>query len=113
MYAANIKDLNKKIELIKYPHSPMLAVMKGLKFSDHEFVLHPGDRLVVYTDGIPEASDFQHTLFGTDRMLAALNREPSASPRTILENVETRIRQFVAREEQFDDMTMLCLEYRG
>ena len=87
--------------------------LEDVRYHEYEMHLEPGSRLFLYTDGIPEASDFQHTLFGTDRMLAALNREPSASPRTILENVETRIRQFVAREEQFDDMTMLCLEYRG
>jgi sigma-B regulation protein RsbU (phosphoserine phosphatase) len=100
-------------ELFKDRHSFVIGGLEDVRYHEYEMHLEPGSRLFLYTDGIPEASDFQHTLFGTDRMLAALNREPSASPRTILENVETRIRQFVAREEQFDDMTMLCLEYRG
>ncbi|MBQ1787625.1 MAG: SpoIIE family protein phosphatase, partial [Erysipelotrichaceae bacterium] len=67
----------------------------------------------VYTDGVPEATDKNNTLFGTDRMLEALNKDPGADPETILKNVNEGINGFVRKAEQFDDVTMLCLEYKG
>lgn len=51
-------------------------------------------------------------MFGTDWMLAALNIAPDAEPKTILRNVREAVDGFVKEAEQFDDLTMLCLEYR-
>jgi sigma-B regulation protein RsbU (phosphoserine phosphatase) len=52
-------------------------------------------------------------MFGTERMLEALNREPTAAPKAILQNVKAAVDSFVLDAEQFDDMTMLCVEYKG
>jgi sigma-B regulation protein RsbU (phosphoserine phosphatase) len=46
-------------------------------------------------------------------MLAALNSAPEASPQDILRNVRMAVDLFVQNEEQFDDLTMLCIEYKG
>ncbi len=102
-----------KFELMIYRHSPAVATMEGIRFREHEFELHPGDTLFVYTDGVPEATNTENELFGPDRMLEALNREPDAHPETILANVTNGINEFVAGAEQFDDITMLCLKYYG
>ena len=69
-----------KYELVVYRHSPAVAAMEGIPFREHSFELHPGDRLFVYTDGVPEATNADNELFGTDRMLEALNRIPWRSP---------------------------------
>ena len=102
-----------KFELNVYPHSPAVAVMEGIPFREHEFELNAGDRIFVYTDGVPEATNASSELFGTDRMLEALNRDPSASPEEIIANVTSGIAEFVGDAEQFDDTTMLCLYYKG
>ena len=52
-------------------------------------------------------------MFGTERMLAALSAEPDASPEKTLANVSDAVKAFVKEAEQFDDLTMMCLEYRG
>ena len=100
-------------ELIVYRHSPAVATMEGIRFREHEFELHPGDSLFVYTDGIPEATNARNELFGTDRMLEALNREPDAAPEQVLKNVRMGVNAFVQDAEQFDDLTMLCFCYHG
>ncbi len=100
-------------ELIQYRHSPAVATMEGIRFREHEFELHPGDSLFVYTDGVPEATDARNELFGTDRMLKALNSNVNAEPREILKNVRASVDAFVKDAEQFDDLTMLCLRYYG
>ncbi len=100
-------------ELVTYRHSPAVAVMEGMRFREHSFELHPGDRLFVYTDGVPEATDTEERLFGTDRMLEALNTDPAADPKTLLANVRQSIDAFAGDAPQFDDITMLGFFYTG
>ena len=76
-------------------------------------LLSPGDKLFLYTDGVPEAADTENECFGEDGMLSALNRDPTASPEQLLKNVRSSVDAFVKGAEQFDDLTMLCLEYKG
>ena len=87
--------------------------MDGLKYKEYELTLNPGDKLFVYTDGVPEATSEEQELFGTDRMIEALNQDPDASPEQTLENVRAAIDHFVKDAEQFDDLTMLCFEFKG
>ncbi len=104
---------NGSYDLVKYTHSPAVAVMEGIPFKEHSFELHPGDTLFVYTDGVTEATNADNQLFGTDRMLEALNKEPDASPQRLLRNVRNGINRFVGSAPQFDDITMLALRYFG
>jgi hypothetical protein len=69
--------------------------------------------LITYTDGVVEATSAEKELFGTERMIDALNVDPDASPQEILRNVRASVDGFVKEAEQFDDLTMLCVEYRG
>ena len=100
-------------ELAVYRHSPAVATMEGLRFREHPFELHPGDRLFVYTDGVPEATDGNNELFGTDRMLSALNRDPEAAPEQLLRTVREQIDAFVGDVPQFDDITMMGFCFVG
>ena len=100
-------------ELDMYMHSPPLAMMENLRYSEHEFVMKPGDSLFVYTDGIPEATSLDNELMGTEKMLEALNSDPDAGPEKVLSDVEKGVKDFVGNAEQFDDMTMLCFRYNG
>ncbi len=102
-----------KFELEIYRHSPAVAAMEGVRFQDHGFQLQPGDTLFVYTDGASEAINQQFELFGTDRLLAALNREPDASPGILLQDVRESILNFASGEPQGDDVTMLAFKYYG
>ena len=46
-------------------------------------------------------------------MIDALNVDPDAAPEQILKNVRAGVDGFVKDAEQFDDLTMLCVEYKG
>ena len=52
-------------------------------------------------------------MFGKEKILEALNETADASPRDILNHVTGAVNEFVKDAEQFDDLTMLCLEYKG
>ena len=100
-------------ELVIYRHSMPVGTMEGIRFEQHEFHLNPGDSIFVYTDGVAEATNGDDELYGTERMLSALNSEPDAQPEQVLGNVMNDINGFVDGAEQFDDITMLCIRYMG
>jgi sigma-B regulation protein RsbU (phosphoserine phosphatase) len=100
-------------ELFKDKHGFVIGGMDNIKYKEYELTLEPGSRLFIYTDGVPEATDGEGNMFGTGRMLDALNRETRACPKDVLRNVRAAVDDFVKDAEQFDDLTMLCLEYRG
>lgn len=102
-----------KFELLKDKHGLVLGGMEFVRYTDYEIQLDKGDKIFVYTDGVPEATDKDHNLFGTDRMVDALNRNPKAGTEEVLKNVRAAVDGFVGIAEQFDDLTMLCLEYNG
>ena len=99
--------------LYKVPHDLLIGGMPGMKYKEYEIQLHPGDKLFLYTDGVPEATNAAEELFGANRMLAALNEKPEAGAKDILSQVRRAVDAFVGDAEQFDDLTMLCLEYKG
>ena len=100
-------------ELVVYRHSPAVATMEGMRFRQHEFQINPGDSLFVYTDGVPEATNAQDEMFGTERMLDAINEVKDRSPEERLRHVKEAIDAFVGDAPQFDDITMLCMDYTG
>ncbi len=100
-------------EVFRDKHGFVLGGMEGVRYKEYELQLHPGDRLFLYTDGVPEATAADESMFGMERMLAALNEVPDASPEQILKKVRSAVDDFVKGAEQFDDLTMLCMEYRG
>ena len=102
-----------KFELFKDKHGFVLGGMDGMKYKEYEIELTPGSKLFLYTDGVPEATNSENELFGTERMIEALNIKPDTEPKEILQNVRSSVDSFVKDAEQFDDLTMLCMVYKG
>lgn len=107
-----VRHENGKFELFKDRHGFVLAGMEGARYREYELELKAGDTLFVYTDGVAEATDAANTLYGTERMLAALNRNEKADPEDLLQNVKEDIDMFVGKAPQFDDITMLALKVK-
>ena len=108
-----LKRKDGKFEIFRDRHGFVVGGMPKIKYKEYEIQLNPGDKFFVYTDGVPEATNASNELFGTDRMTDALNTDPDASPEQILQNVRRAVDDFVQDAEQFDDLTMMCLEYKG
>ncbi len=102
-----------KFELIKDQHGFVVGGMEGMKYKEYTIQLKPGSKLFVYTDGVPEATDKDNKMFGTKRMIDALNKDPNASPEQLLQYVKESVDEFVQEAQQFDDLTMMCLSYHG
>ena len=108
-----VRRKNGKFELVKYRHSPAVATVSGMTFMEHGFELNHGDTIFVYTDGVPEATNGNNQLFGTDRMLEALNRCKENNTHDLLCNVKEAVDSFVGDAPKFDDLTMLGFTYYG
>ena len=100
-------------EVVKDRHGFILGGMAGVKYREYDLQLRPGAKLFVYTDGVPEACNEQQEFFGLERTVSALNQDVNETPQAILENVRNAVKQFVAGAPQFDDLTMMCLQYNG
>ena len=101
-----------EFELYKTKHNIAVGIQSGMVYKDFEMQLGKGDKIFIYTDGVPEATDPYDTLFNTDRMISALNERKDGSPQEFLEIVYTRVKEFVGDRTQFDDLTMVGLELK-
>ena len=108
-----LKAPNGDFEVYKDRHGLVIGGMAGLRYRQYELTMEPGSKLFLYTDGVPEATDAKKQLFGLDRTVAALNEAKNETPRQTLKTVRRKVDEFVEDAEQFDDLTMLCLEYKG
>ncbi|MBQ9023315.1 MAG: SpoIIE family protein phosphatase [Eubacterium sp.] len=106
-----IRTKDGEFKLFKDPHGLVVGGMSGMVYKEYEFKLESGDCIFQYTDGVTEATNSENELFGTKRMLDALNLAPGAEPEEILENVLSGIYTHVNGADQFDDITMLCMKY--
>ena len=96
-------------ELIEKVHGLFLAGMEFTRYKQGELTLEPGDRLLLYTDGVTEAHDRENALYGTERlekMLEAVKDEPGEK---VLDEVLADIGVFADGVPQFDDITMVVL----
>ena len=100
-------------ELLKYKHGIFAGVSKKAKYQNREFEMHPGDCIFVYTDGVPEANNNSEEMFGENRILETLNRDPDAHPEALIHRMKDSVDQFAGGAAQFDDITMLSFKYYG
>ena len=108
-----VRRKGSRFEFYRDKHGFVLGGLKEARYQEYGLRMSPGDKLFVYTDGVPEATAADGKMFGTDRMISALNTCADGSPEAVLSGVRAAVNAFVGDAEPFDDLTMLCLEYHG
>lgn len=104
------KGADFKIE--KTTHGIVVGAFENYKYKDNEITLKKGDKIFLYTDGVPEATNNKNEMFGLDRMVNSLNNNFDKDMESLLKNVKKDVDEFVDGAVQFDDLTMLGLEYK-
>ena len=104
---------NGRFELMKNKHGLVIGAMEGARYKSYELQMEPGSKLFLYTDGVPEATNANNELFGIDRLVQTLREKETGTPKEILAHVDSVVKDFVKDAPQFDDLTMLCIEYIG
>lgn len=101
-----------KTQFLKSRPGFVLAGMEGVKYRLNEVTLLPGDRVFLYTDGVTEATDTDENLYGENRLIEYMGAKRSEDSVTLLHSLKTDIDSFVNGAPQFDDITMLVLDYK-
>lgn len=91
----------------------VLAGMEDVQYTQQELYLEAGDALFLYTDGVTEANNTEHRLYGEERLAKILNKEPELPPQETLNAVWEDVMCYQGEAEQFDDITMLAFYYKG
>ena len=108
-----IMNKNGEFELYKDEGGFVVGWYKGTKYKEYELKLEKGSKVFLYTDGVPEATTIDKVQFGRPRMVETLNKFKDLSPEEIIKHMKEDIDTFVGNSVQFDDITMLCVEYKG
>ena len=93
-------------------HGFAMGCIEDAEYEEYNLRLRKGDKLFLYTDGVTDATDENLNTLGIDNVVAALNKDLKAAPWQMLVIVQNRIDDFVQKAQQFDDITMLALEYK-
>ena len=107
-----LKRADGSFEYLKTSAGFVLAGMEGIRYRVGEITLNPGDRLFLYTDGVPEATNEDNKLYGEDRLLTFMNQNASMEAVKLLPALKANIDEFVGEAPQFDDITMLMFDYK-
>ena len=107
-----LKRADGSFEYLKTRAGFVLAGMEGVRYRVGELMLNPGDRLFLYTDGVPEATNTENQLYGEERLLDFMNRNASVEATKLLPALKANIDEFVGQAPQFDDITMLMFDYK-
>ncbi len=95
------------------PPGLVLGGMEEAVYQTRELVLEPGDRLLLYTDGVTEAMNSEKKLFSEAGLLAQTGSEAPGDIRILVTEVLESVHRFSAGAPQSDDITLLALVYNG
>ena len=91
----------------------ILGGMENMEYPDFEIKLEKGDIIYLYTDGVTEAENVTNELYGTERLLNVIRGNYNCDMKEFCDSIEKDIHDFEKGNEQFDDLTMLALRYKG
>jgi phosphoserine phosphatase RsbU/P len=100
-------------EMLPVPPGLVLGVMEEATYATRTIRLTPGDRLLLYTDGVTEAMDAGQRLFSDERLLGEMAGLAAAEPRRMVERIMAAVHAHAGGTPQSDDITLLALQYKG
>jgi len=103
---------NGKATFMKFKNGFVLGGMEHMKYQEHRIQLAKGDIVYLYTDGVTEAEDKNHNLFGEERLLSCFENKNESNSTALIEHVKESIDEFINGNSQFDDITMLCFKWK-
>lgn len=108
-----IKRKEGPIERINHESGFLLGMVDDMEYDVHKIILHPGDTMLLYTDGVTEAMNGNADLFEESRLQSSLQRLNGSPLKDMLDGINADVLQFAAGAPQADDITMLALQYKG
>lgn len=104
-----IKRASGEIETIKQLHGPIAGAVEGIAYKQDQLLLHQGDLLLMFTDGVSEAMDVDSNLYGDQRIIEFLTDMDGDEPSNAVAGLAKSVEQYAGDVPQFDDITILAL----
>lgn len=106
-----IKKSSENYEWLNFKHDLVLGGFDDFSYHEYEIKLNKGDKIYLYTDGVTEAHNINNELFSDDYLIKVIN-EKNFPPKELIDNIYIKINEFKGEADQFDDITMLSLDYK-
>lgn len=90
----------------------VLGRRRLVRYREKRTKLKPGDKLVLYTDGVTEAQDAAEVFFGDDRLLSVIAREKEHDQQEIVTAIRQAVNDFENGKDHYDDATILALSFK-
>ncbi|HQT95920.1 MAG TPA: PP2C family protein-serine/threonine phosphatase, partial [Thermoanaerobaculaceae bacterium] len=87
------------------------AALAPAGYADHSVTLAPGDRIYLFTDGIPEAADPSEEEFGFERLEGALCDSRADSLQASVDTLVARVETWCGETGVADDVSVLAIEF--
>ena len=87
--------------------------MEDTRYTTKSMIMHPGDTLLVYTDGVTEAMDNEQNLYSEKRLVEVINQCNALCAESFISTIDASLKAFTGGAEQSDDITMLVMQFLG
>lgn len=94
-------------------HGPVAGALEGMAYGGDTITLEPGDRVLLFTDGVTEAMDPDHELYTEERLETLLDETGSTASEDLVGEVFASVKEHQGRAEQSDDITILSVRFDG
>ena len=106
-----LRRADASVESLDAAGGVVLGVMPDVEFTDHVVQLRPGDRLVMYTDGVTEACNAAHEAYGESRLIAELRAHGDGTAAALVKRICDSVTSFAGGAAQSDDITLAVLAW--
>jgi len=106
-----VRRADGSVEVLSGAVGLVLGVMPGIAYPDHTLQLLPGDRLVLYTDGVTEAFNSADEAYGTERLITEVKAHGNAAAAALVERICRSVTTFAGGAPQSDDITLTVLAW--
>jgi two-component system response regulator len=90
------------------PTGPAVGVQAGLEYKTNEIILAPGDIMIGYTDGVPEAKSSSGEFFSKERVMSLLDT-PVPSATRLIREIVVSVTEHMGEGDQYDDLTLVAV----
>ncbi len=107
-----VREADGRLEELRVP-GIALGILSDVRFEEHSAYLEPGDTLVLFTDGITDASDVGKQMFGLDRLRQVVSSHRHESASGMARAIDDAVLRFVGDAAQFDDFTLVVAKRKA
>ncbi len=106
-----VVDQDRNVMVLDDLHGPVIGAMEGMTYQETSLYIDKNDIVLAYTDGVSEAQNINEEFYSVARLLKLIQDGAYDSTRSLTDMIVKSVKEFENGTEQFDDITVLALQY--